>query len=153
MNDALKALAAALRLDAPERETLRLRFGLACARRVEHLLENQEVQACLDGLQRYLAGETDHAALDVLARRAAELARGHPGSPSLDGCGHAAVSASHAVAMALAGRALPAADYAAYAAVYGEAGYGAAATPSAFESEWDWQARCLNELASAAPEN
>lgn len=148
MHDDLNALAAALRLDAPEHETLRLRFGLDCARRVEHLLENREVQACLDGLERYLVGEIDRAALDALALRAAELARAHPGSPSLDGCGHAAVSASHAVAMALAGRALPAADYAAYAAVYGAGGYGAAADPSSFLPECAWQVRRLQTLAA-----
>ncbi|PRP69846.1 hypothetical protein BUE93_14255 [Chromobacterium amazonense] len=152
MNEKLDALSASLDLDSPSRETLRLRFGLACAQRVAHLLENPEVAGCLGGLERYLAGGIDRAALNVLALRAAELARSHPGSASLDGCGHAAVSASHAVAMALAGRARQAADYAAYAAVYGQGGYGATADPSAFEPEWDWQVRCLKQLASPSSE-
>ncbi|UTH72894.1 putative immunity protein [Chromobacterium sp. IIBBL 290-4] len=149
MNDGLRALADALALDSPRRESLRLRFGLACALRVAHLLENPELAAALEGLKAYLAGDISRPALNVLALRSAELARSHPGSPSLDGCGHAAVSASHAVAMALSGRALQAAEYAAYAAVYGQGGYGAASEPEAFAPEFDWQIRLLRELAKS----
>jgi hypothetical protein len=70
----------------------------------------------------------------------------HPGSRSLDGSGHAAVSASYAVANALAGKALQAADYAAYAAVYGGGGYGAVADRASFEPEFAWQVDCLARL-------
>ncbi|MCD4486657.1 hypothetical protein LQR31_19460 [Chromobacterium vaccinii] len=149
MRDTLDRLAADLKLDSPERETLRLRFGLACARRVAHLLENEDVRACLDGLESYLRGEMGRDVLNALAARAAALAGAHPGSRSLDGCGHAAVSASYAVARALAGQARQAAEYAAYAAVYGQGGYGAAMEPESFDPEFAWQAACLAELARA----
>ncbi|MEN2428651.1 hypothetical protein [Chromobacterium vaccinii] len=149
MRDTLDRLAADLKLDSPERETLRLRFGLACARRVAHLLENEDVRACLGGLESYLRGEISRDALSALAARAAALAGSHPGSRSLDDCGHAAVSASYAVARALAGQARQAAEYAAYAAVYGQGGYGAAMEPESFEPEFAWQAACLAELARA----
>ncbi|MEO9383796.1 hypothetical protein [Chromobacterium phragmitis] len=149
MYDTLERLAAALNLDSPERETLRLHFGLACARRVEHLLEDEQARHGLDALERYLAGGIDRAALQQAAETAARLANSHPGSHSLDGCGHAAVSASYAAAKALAGQALQAAEYAAYAAVYGEGGYGAAMEREAFAPEFEWQAACLAELAEA----
>ncbi|MCD4499407.1 hypothetical protein [Chromobacterium vaccinii] len=149
MRDTLDRLAADLKLDSPERETLRLRFGLACARRVAHLLENEDVRACLDGLESYLRGEMGRDVLNALAARAAALAGAHPGSRSLDGCVHAAVSASYAVARALAGQARQAAEYAAYAAVYGQGGYGAAMEPESFDPELACQAACLAELARA----
>ncbi|MBX9347375.1 hypothetical protein ACFFU8_19550 [Chromobacterium piscinae] len=149
MRDKLDRLAADLKLDSPEREPLRLRFGLACARRVAHLLESEDMRACLDGLESYLKGEMSRDALNALAARAAKLAGAHPGSLSLDGCGHAAVSASYAAARALAGQARQAAEYAAYAAVYGQGGYGAAMEPESFEPEFEWQAACLAELARA----
>lgn len=149
-NEKLDRLAAALRLDSPERETLRLRFGLACVRRVAHLLEDREVRACLDGLERCLESGLDRGSLAALAARAAALAGAHPGSRSLDGCGHAAVSASYAVAKALSGQALQAADYAAYAAVYGQGGYGAVSERESFQPEFDWQTDCLAALAKAA---
>nr|WP_259372045.1 hypothetical protein [Caldimonas mangrovi] len=148
-------MAAELRLDAPGGEPLRLAFGYACVLRVQHLLEEADVVACLRGLGAYLDGTLDRAGLDWLAAEAARLANQHRGSRSIDGCGHAAVSASYAVANALAGKALQAADYAAYAVVYGQGGYGAVAEPQAFEPEFAWQVDCLTRLSSstAAPLN
>jgi len=67
----------------------------------------------------------------------------------LDGVGHAAVSASYAVANALGGRAVQAADYAAYAAVYGDGGYGAVCDPESFVDERNWQLATLERLANA----
>jgi hypothetical protein len=146
VNEALDRLARQRALAAPANERLRLAFGHACAQRVRHLLEDEAVTACLDGLGRYLAGGMERAEFDALAAQAAALANRHPGSKSIDGAGHAAVSASYAVANALAGKALQAADYAAYAAVYGQGGYGAVADRASFAPEFAWQVQCLASL-------
>ncbi|KQV52723.1 hypothetical protein ASC95_07835 [Pelomonas sp. Root1217] len=150
MNDALDHLARGLALDAPAQEALRFRFGLACVQRVRHLLEDAAVIVCLDVLIRFVDGSAAPAELDAAAAQAAQLANQHPGSRSLDGVGHAAVSASYAVANALAGRALQAAEYAAYASVYGEGGYGAVQQRESFQPEFDWQLECLRRLAARA---
>ena len=151
MNAELDRLARSAGLDDPAQEHLRLAFGYACVRRVEHFLEEPAVVACLSGLGRYLAGTIDRPALGALAREAAELANRHRGSASIDGCGHAAVSATYAVAQALSGKALQAAEYAAYAAVYGQGGYGAVNDPDSFTPEFRWQVDRLAALISAAP--
>ena len=78
--------------------------------------------------------------------RAAALANAHGGSKSIDGCGHAAVSTSYAVARATAGRALDAASYAAYATVYAQGGYAAVADRDAFAVEHAWQVAALQAL-------
>jgi len=148
MNDLLDRIARDLRLDAPQHARLRLAFGHACVERVRHLLEDADVLACLDGLVAWLRGERTDAELRALADEAARLANRHPGSRSIDGCGHAAVSASYAVAKALAGEARAAADYAAYAAVYAQGGAAAVADRDAFTTEFQWQARRLAVLAS-----
>lgn len=151
MNPALDTLATQLGLEAPAREHLRLAFGHACALRVQHLLEDPEAIECLRGLGHYLDGAIDHAQLEALAAQAAALANRHPGSRSIDGVGHAAVSATYAVANALAGKAMRAADYAAYAAVYGQGGYGAVADRESFQPEFAWQAEKLAALAAEMP--
>lgn len=151
MNDALDRLARELDLDAPANERLRLAFGHACVRRVEHLLEQPAVLECLRGLGRYLQGDISPAAFAELAAQATRLANQHQGSKSIDGCGHAAVSATYAVANALAGKARQAAEYAAYAMVYGQGGYAAVAERESFQPEFDWQAACLASLAAQHP--
>ena len=149
MNTKLETLAHQLGLNKPESERLRLAFGLACVLRVQHLLEAPRASACVAGLGAYLDGSIDRAAFDQLTAEAARLANQHPGSGSLDGCGHAAVSATYAVAKALAGRALDAADYAAYAIVYAQGGAGAVAERSSFDAEFAWQEARLAALAEA----
>lgn len=136
-----------LELNAPAHDRLRLAFGHACALRVRHLLEERAVIECLDGLGRMLDGSLSGEHRHRLAAEALRLASQHPGSRSIDGCGHAAVSASYAVANALAGKALQAAQYAAYAVVYGEGGYGAVSERGAFAPEFEWQVRCLETMA------
>jgi len=126
---------------------LRLAFGHACVQRVRHLLEDPAVTACLDVLTAYLDARVDRAALAQAATEAAALANHHQGSNSIDGVGHAAVSASYAVARALAGRAIEAADYAAYASVYGGGGHGAVGDPESFVPEKAWQLAALRSLA------
>ena len=78
----------------------------------------------LDVLKAYVEGRVDEAALAAAAEEAAVVANRHRGSPSIDGSQHSAVSGTYAVAKALAGKALDAADYAAYSTVYGYGGYG-----------------------------
>ena len=149
MNETLDRLFSELALsDSPAHERLRLEFGCACVCRVEHLLEEAAVRDCLRGLGQFIQGVMPPAKFAELAATATRLAHQHPGSKSIDGCGHAAVSATYAVANALAGKARQAAEYAAYAAVYGQGGYGAVADRSSFEPEYSWQADCLRSLAS-----
>jgi hypothetical protein len=149
MNASLDRLARELSLDAANLERLRLAFGFACAQRVRHLLEEPRVEACLAGLGGFLAGTVARSRLDELAAEAGRLANRHPGSNSIDGCGHAAVSATYAVARALAGKAVEAADYAAYAIVYAQGGAAAVAERACFEPEFAWQTGCLAALAEA----
>lgn len=147
MNDDLNRLARQIGLEAPTHDRLRWAFGHACVLRVKHLLEDAAVIECLAGLGLFLEGASSEAQRQRFAAEAARLASQHQGSKSIDGCGHAAVSASYAVAHALAGKALQAADYAAYAMVYGEGGYGAVAERASFEPEFKWQVQCLTALA------
>lgn len=147
MNQALQDLATEVALADPRNERLRFEFGHACASRVRHLLEDSEVDDCLTQLGAYVAGNAMADDLPAIAKRAAELANRHQGSKSMDGCGHAAVSATYAVAKALAARALESADYAAYALVYAQGGYAAVAEQASLEDEFCWQIATLRSLA------
>lgn len=147
MNRELDRLATDLALDDAAQERLRLAFAHECVARVRHLLEDPRVVAALDGLGAYLQGTLSREQLAALAEDAERLANRHPGSKSIDGCGHAAVSATYAVAKALAGRAREAADYAAYAGVYAQGGSAAVAQRESFDAEFGWQVRCLARLA------
>ena len=113
MNAALTQLAADCGLASDAHTPLRLAFGLACVQRVRHLLEDPEAIAGLDVLAAFTAGTVDAATLANAAERLKAVASHHRGSQSLDGSAQAAVSATSAVANALAGRALEAASYAA----------------------------------------
>jgi len=135
---------------SPENLDVRLRFGLLCAERVAHLLEQAEVVACLGALRAIVEGRNAPAERARLGTRIDDLANCHQGSQSLDGVGHAAVSATYACAKAIAGKARQAAEYAAYAAVYGQGGYGATSDPTAFEPEHEWQATQLLGLLNAS---
>ena len=151
MNPLLEQFASEIDLSGSGNERLRLVFAYACAARIQHLLEEPEVIECLAVLGKYVEGEVDNAALEIARADADRLANQHRGSKSIDGCGHAAVSASYAVANAVNGRALQAASYAAYALVYADGGYGAVAQPEAFEPEFAWQLRTLKQLAQGCP--
>jgi hypothetical protein len=130
-------------------QALKLAFAFECVARVRHLLEDEGVLRCLDILDKHLKGEANLRVLEKAAAEAAALASRHQGSRSLDGVGHAAVSASYAVANALAGRAAQTADYSAYAAVYGEGGYAAVCDPESFVAERNWQIATIERLANA----
>lgn len=147
MNHGLSQLAGQCGLGEPQNEPLRLTFGLACAVRVRHLLEDERALRCLSVLEAFVGGTLGRPELEAAKQEIAGIANGHRGSASIDGSAHAAVSATYAVANALAGRALDAAGYAAYAVVYAYGGY-AVADPSAFEGEFAWQVDKLRELAA-----
>lgn len=148
MNQQLSRLAAEVGLSDPVQEPLRLAFGLACAARVQHLVEDPRALAGLAVLRDYVGGAADAVALHAAAAQLREIANSHRGSNSIDGSAHAAVSATYALANALAGQALEAASYAAYASVYAYGGY-AVGDPSAFEPEFEWQLEQLKRLAPA----
>lgn len=145
MNTELHRLAKTADLDAQAHTQLRLRFGHACAQRVRHLLESPEAVEGLDVLGAFLEGKADSAALASAERRMALVAGSHPGSRSIDGTAHAAVSATYAVYQAVAGRALQAAEYAAYATVYAYGAY-AITDPDAFAEEFAWQVSTFDRL-------
>jgi hypothetical protein len=148
MNNELRELAERIGLEAPGRRGLRLAFGLACAQRVRHLIENERALACVDVLGQYLAGRAGEEELARAAEEITAIAGSHRGSNSIDGSAHAAVSATYGAANALAGKALDAAGYTAYATVYAYGGY-AVSDPGAFAAEFEWQVAELSRLAGA----
>ncbi|MCB1545596.1 MAG: hypothetical protein KDJ30_15340 [Rhodoblastus sp.] len=108
--------------DDPE---LRYRFALDC---VEDVSGNLEDEAAIDAYERFkalVARFDDHSprALEELASELKTISQSHPGSKSIDGARHAAVSATYALARAVDGDAVNAAAYAAYSSVYGYGGY------------------------------
>jgi hypothetical protein len=146
VNEALYRAATAAGLLEPAGQRLRLAFGLSCASRVEHLLEDERARSGLAVLRAWVDGRVDDTALQAAAAELQTVASGHRGSNSLDGSAHAAVSATYAVANAVAGRALEAASYAAYASVYAYGGY-AVNDRASFEPEFAWQVQELERLA------
>lgn len=150
MNHELTRLAAAMALQDERHARLRLALGRACVARVKHLLEDPRAVQCLAVLEAFVDGRADEAALAAARQEIAAVANSHRGSNSIDGAAHAAVSATYAVANALAGRALDAASYAAYATVYAYGGY-AVNDPTAFEAEFAWQVSALQALSAQEP--
>jgi len=146
MNALLEQLAQRLDLSAPYNCRLRLAFGHACVQRASHLLVRDDVVQGLREFGAYLDGQLTPGDFDALCERVEQAARAHPGSASIDGSQHAAVSATHALARALRSHALEAADYAAYAIVYAYGAY-AVHEPSSFEQEHRAQCELLDRLA------
>ena len=141
----LKQLADAIGLERDDKFALRIRFGITCIERVEHHLTDPRIVALLGIGKAYTRGECQRNALDAAAAEAAERARSHAGSGSIDGSGSAAVSTSHGLAAALRGDALQAAGYAAYAAVYAYSG-SAVLDVTAYAGEHRWQSATLRRL-------
>jgi hypothetical protein len=146
MNAGLEKLAAEVGLAEAGNSRLRLQFALACVSRIRHLLEEPDAVASLDALDDFVQGRLDVSSFDSVVAKAAISSGHHHGSRSLDGSAHAAVSATYAVANALAGKALEAASYAANASVYAYGGY-AVSDPEAFEPEFAWQVEKLRDMA------
>ena len=142
----LTRLAEEIDLDCADQFKLRISFGVACMERVEHLLTDSSMIEMLAIGKAFVSGKCNERELEKAAGKASEVARSHPGSSSLDGAGSAAVSTSHGVAAALAGRALVAAEYSAYASVYSYASH-AVTDLAAYEDAHAWQVNKLQELA------
>jgi hypothetical protein len=147
MNEAVTRTATKVRLHEPANAPLRYAFGLACVERIAHLLEDPRALTAVAVLRGFVAGTVSLAELETMRDELQSVATSHRGSDSIDGAAHAAVSATYALANALAGRSLQAASYAAYASVYAYAGH-AVTDPSAFEPEDAWQAGELKRLAA-----
>ena len=141
-------LAQEVNFDSAEKLKLRVAFGVACIERVEHLLTDGSVVEMLAVGKAFVSGKCTEAELEAAAVTAAEVARSHPGSSSLDGAGSAAVSTSHGVAAALAGRALVAAEYAAYASVYSYASH-AVTDLASYQDDHAWQIDKFQELVKS----
>ena len=150
MNAELALLAVKLGLDDVDHELERLRFGLACANHVRHLLEDEGAIATLVVLANFVDDKADRVSLHQAREQVALIASGHQGSRSMEGAAHAAVSATHAVAHALAGRALQAASYSAYASVYAYSAH-AVSDPSAYAVEFAWQIEQLQSIMGSQP--
>ncbi len=141
----LRRLAQEVDLYGEDQFKLRVVFGVACIERIEHLLTDNSMIDALSIGKAFVSGECNERELEGAASRASQVARSHSGSNSLDGAGSAAVSTSHGVVAALEGRALEAAEYAAYASVYSQASY-AVTDLSAYADEHAWQIGKFQEL-------
>lgn len=87
-----------------------LRFGLKYVEDVAGNQENGDVIAVLNEFRRCLndSGPTTEAEVKGLAVTISKLAASHPGSRSIDGTRHTAVSATYALARAVNGNAIDA---------------------------------------------
>jgi len=145
MNAELRALVKELGLNNPEMEAIRYKFCLACASRIAHLLELNEAIAAYKDFESYLNGDLDRAKFEALQKSILEIANKHPGSKSLDGTKHSAVSATYALANAINGNPVAAAEYAAYSKTYGYGGY-AVSDLESYQEEYAEQVRVLRGL-------
>ena len=122
------------------------RFCLRCAQSVSQNLESEQAIECLKEFETWIeAGCPSNDDLLALRERIGVIARSHPGSSSIDGTRHAAVSATHTLAAAINSQALDAAAYAAYSTVYGYGGY-ALSDPSSFQDIHRQQCQWLKSL-------
>jgi len=142
MNLKLRQLADRLQLNDPQCDQLRFQFALCCGRRVQHLLLDQQLTSMLELAQGQLNSGVDPRNLQSCADQAKALAASQAGTNGRDGSGSAAVSASYAVARAIAGDAIGTAEYAAYALVYSYSS-SAVSNPEAYEDEYFWQVQKL----------
>lgn len=149
MNTEIRRLAREIRLESDALFRLRLAFGVDCVRRVEQFLIDEDIiQAFMVGKQ-FVAGQCSLIELNAAAKQAHKIAASHAGTSGLDGAGNAAVSVSNAASLALAGRAIDAAEYSAYAKVYAYSSH-AVTDPKAYTEENNWQLNRLRKLATDA---
>lgn len=145
MNSELRKLVTEYDLNNQGKERMRFEFCFACASRIQHLLEQEEAVAAYRDFEDYLRGSLDQAQFVRLQTSILEVANRHPGSTSLDGTKHSAVSATYALANAINGNAVATAEYAAYSKVYGYGGY-AASDLDSYQEEYSEQVRILRKL-------
>ena len=145
MNAELRALVKELGLNNPQMEAIRYKFCFACASRIAHLLEQDEAITAYKDFGSYLNGELDKQKFELLQKTILEIANKHPGSKSLDGTKHSAVSATYALANAINGNPVAAAEYAAYSKTYGYGGY-AVSDLESYQEEYSEQVKILKRL-------
>jgi hypothetical protein len=145
MNAELRSFVKELGLNNPEMEAIRYKFCFACASRIAHLLELDEAIAAYKDFESYLNGDLDRAKFEALQKAILEIANKHTGSKSLDGTKHSAVSATYALANAINGNPVAAAEYAAYSKTYGYGGY-AVSDLESYQEEYVEQVKILKRL-------
>jgi len=145
MNSELRTLVDRVGLDTPEMERTRFEFCFACASRINHLLELDEALSAYQDFKSYLEGKLSQADFENLQKSIFSIANKHQGSKSLDGTKHSAVSATYALANAMNGNAVAAAEYAAYSKTYGYGGY-AVSDLESYQEEYSAQVAILQEL-------
>lgn len=117
---------------------------------MEDIAGNLEDQTAIKALTKFrdiVTGDPSQhkVRLMSLAEELNKIASSHPGSKSIDGTRHAAVSATYALAKAVNNRPVDAAAYSAYSLVYGYGGY-AVNDPDAFAEVHQRQLGYLREL-------
>lgn len=145
MNSELRNLVDQMGLNAPEMERVRFEFCFACASRINHLLELDEALSAYQDFKSYLEGELNLVEFENLQKSIFGIANKHQGSKSLDGTKHSAVSATYALANAINGNAVAAAEYAAYSKTYGYGGY-AVSDLESYQEEYSEQVNILKRL-------
>ena len=145
MNSELRTLVDRVGLNTPEMERTRFEFCFACASRINHLLELDEALSAYQDFKSYLEGQLSQADFENLQTSIFSIANKHQGSKSLDGTKHSAVSATYALANAINGNAVAAAEYAAYSQTYGYGGY-AVSDLDSYQEEYSAQVATLQEL-------
>jgi hypothetical protein len=145
MNIELRALVDKVGLTTPEMERIRFAFCFACAARINHLLELDEALAAYQDFKSYLEGKLTQVEFEDLQKSIFNIANKHQGSKSLDGTKHSAVSATYALANAINGNAVAAAEYAAYSKTYGYGGY-AVSDLENYQEEYTEQVKILKKL-------
>ena len=145
MNIELRALVDKVALNTPRMEKTRFEFCFACASRINHLLELDEALSAYQDFKSYLDGQISQADFENLQTTIFSIANKHQGSKSLDGTKHSAVSATYALANAINGNAIAAAEYAAYSKTYGYGGY-AVSDLDSYQGEYSAQVAILQEL-------
>lgn len=145
MNSELRTLVDEVGLNTPERERTRFEFCFACASRINHLLELDEAISAYQDFKNYLEGKLNPVEFESLQQSIFSIANKHQGSKSLDGTKHSAVSATYALANAINGNAVAAAEYAAYSKTYGYGGY-AVSDLESYQEEYTEQVKILKKL-------
>ena len=145
MNIELRALVDKVALNTPRMEKTRFEFCFACASRINHLLELDEALSAYQDFKSYIDGQISQADFENLQTTIFSIANKHQGSKSLDGTKHSAVSATYALANAINGNAVAAAEYAAYSKTYGYGGY-AVSDLESYQEEYSAQVAILKDL-------
>jgi ATP-dependent Zn protease len=122
--------------------------ALLSARENKAVIGNLELDEAISAYQdfkSYLEGKVTQVEFEDLQKSIFSIANKHQGSKSLDGTKHSAVSATYALANAINGNAVAAAEYAAYSKTYGYGGY-AVSDLESFQEEYTEQVKILKRL-------